>query len=271
MNQIKEILLVLNSFENLSTILEKSFATAKKFNAKVSILYVYEKPFFSIKELFKNKDATLNKTKVKEYLKEKVASYTNEDIAILVKIDDTASEVWDIVRDDKSFLIITPYHKKIAKALVDKLEQNIFFLQTNHNKYTKTALVVESLVDIQNTLELGKKLFTDSIKVLYNFYYVPDVATVDPTLTLAIESNIQLLESEENRFKEFLQEHSLDGEFFVNSVLGDETLSEYIQKEHFDSILYQQEEEILLLEDDLALELLEENRVDCFIKKNFAI
>jgi len=271
MKPIEEILLVLNNFENLSNILEKTFALAKKTNAKVSILYVYEKPLFSIEELFKNSDATLNKQKVQEYLRKKSQAYTQEDIAIIVKIDDTANQAWDIVRDDRGFLIVTPYHQAVSKELLKRLKQDIFFIKSNAIAYQKGVLVTETLLQIQESITSYQELFSKDIEIIYNFYYIPDAATLDPALTLGIDTNLELLETEEKLFEEFLQEHHLKGEFFVNALLGDITLVEYINSNNFDIIWYREDESELLIADESLEETLQESKVDIFVERVFAI
>ena len=270
MKQIKEVLLVLNDFENLETILAKTFALAQKAKARVSLLYVYEKPLFSIDELFKDKESIINQAKIKEYLKKKVAKYSSENIAIIVKIDDTPSQVWDIVKDDQSFLIIHPYHKDISYSLSKELKQNIFIIKNTQTTHKKAALITHSLTDIKQTITKIQKLFDITPILLYNFDYVPDAAAIDPALSIGIDSNIELLEQEEKLFLKFIQEHNLNGEFFINNLLGEVTLEEYCKEKSFDLIVYKKEEDTLFVDENLNT-LLEKLESDLFIESSFAI
>ncbi len=271
MEKIKEILVVLNSFENLSTILEKSFNLAKKIDARVSILYVYEKPLFSIEEIFKLNDSTIDKEKIKEHIKQEVSKYSDDEVAILVKINDTADQAWDIVKDDTSFLIITPYHKEISKELLKTLKQNIFFIKSDTLEYKKGSLITETLLGLEDSIKLYKELFNVDIEVIYNFYYIPDAAAIDPALTIGLDPNLELLETQEKLFNDFLKEHNLKGEFFVNSFLGELTLVEYVNSNSFDLVWYRKDDGEFLIADDTLEEIGSEIKCDLFVERIFAI
>jgi hypothetical protein len=252
------VLIVLNSLNNLDKVLEKGFNIAKELNANCEILYVEEKPLFDIKEVIS--DTNFDKEEVKRKIENEVAKLTNKEIAILVKIDDTPDRIWDIARDKKDILIVTPYNKDITPKVVNKCEQSVYVLKSMAQIYENIALVAYSL-DIDECIEFTKKHFGNIKELLYNFLYTPYIDPIDPVTTMAIEENEILLQTAQDEFNKILKSNSLNGKLFINSFYEEIDLVEYLKDFDF-SIICSKEDETLGTLDDI----LEKFEGDIFIK-----
>ena len=223
--EIKRVLIVLNELQDMQSVIDRGFEFANNFNALVEILYVHETPLFDIKELFSDKE--FNKDEVKAKIEEHIERYSQNDIPIFVKIDDTQDRIWDLLRDDKETLVVQKYHKDITPKVIDTIKQPIFIIKQN-SKIENLALLFESLEDIDEVIEFIKSNITNSIELVYNFIYIPATDPIDPVVSTSyIESEV-LLNIQEEQFSKLKQKHNLNGKMFINSVYEEIELKEYL-------------------------------------------
>jgi len=227
--KISRVLIVLNSTQNLESNLEKAFNIAKTLEANVELLYVHEEPIFDIRELFE--DSEFNADKVKELLKSEVAKYSDKEIAIFVKISDTPSQVWELLRDDKTALIVTPY-SPLCEDIEESNESPLYVIKHNKN-VQKAVLYFESLDNIKESLEFLKN-FSSDISLIYNFFYIAYSDPIDSALGAFSVDNEVLLETQEELFNELKEELKLDAKMFINSVSEGLSVAEYINQNGYD-------------------------------------
>ncbi len=270
MKKVTRVLAVINNIEDINLILKKSFLFANKFNAKVEVLFVYEEPIFSIEKIFKLEDDTINKEKIKNEIKKELQKFTNEDIAVFIKIDDTADQIWDLIKDDLETLVIHKFNKEISKSIISTIKQPTLFIKDD-KKYSKYIILVDSLINLEELINEYKKVFGENYFIIYNFYYIPDTSALDPAITIGIDTNLEILENEEKIFNELKDELNFKGEFFVNSMLGEITLSEYINQNQFELTAYIKYGEELIFDNDFEIDLANEINSDFILEKKNAI
>lgn len=225
---ITRILVVLNKLSDSSEVLSKGFEFAKKFNAKVEVLFVYEKPLFDISELFS--DESVDKDAIKAKLQEEVKQFSSDDVAILVKIDDTASRVWDLLRDDKKSLVVAKYNDN-AIDIANKNKSAIYIIKNNQEQ-KKAALVFEEIEKIKRCINATKE-FNSNLELIYNYMFINYSDPIDPALSGFGVDNEILLQTQEEIFEDLKKEHNLDGNIFVNGIGEGKSIAEYINEQEF--------------------------------------
>ena len=268
-NNIKRIIAVLNSFEMADAVLKKTFRFAQKFSAAVEVLYVHETPFFALPDYFQTSgstDNTLDKEALTKEIQKKISAIdASQRVAILVKIDDTEDRVWALAKEDRNTLIITSYHDKISKRLVNKLSQPILVLKNAHTTYHKLALILDASTQSTRCIQKVKEIFdADDMHLVYDYRYV-----VDPSMEIDLQ-NVQIIqEAQRKTFENIKNENSMAGEFFVDgSFLGDD-LGEYLEKEAYDIVDVCSHGDDFFASDTLAQELLEKLSCDVLVASKF--
>jgi len=243
--KVTRVLAVLNKLSDSNEVLSKSFELAKKFNAIIEVLFVYEKPLFDISELFTNNN--IDKNAIKSEIKNEISKLTTEDIAIFIKINDTANRVWDLLRDDKSSLIVTKYNET-TMDISEKNSSPIYIIKQNSlniNDSSASALIFESIENIESCIKSTKE-FSNNLELIYNYLYLAYSDPIDPMLSGfgAVDNEI-LLQTQEEIFKEIKKEQNLDGEIFINGMNQELTISQYLNKKNFSLVSFCNIEEFL--------------------------
>ena len=245
------ILAVINQMSEAEVVLKRAFEIAK--DERVDVLFVHENPFFSIEEILLGENNSFDKEKTKKLLKEKIKQFTNKDVAIIIRIDDSADQIFDILKETQA-LVVTKYHKDISLHILKNIKQDILFIKAD-NVYKNCVLVVESLENVKMAIDYCKK-FSPQITLYYNFFYTPDAGVIDPALEVDLQTSELILQESIKEFEELLNELKIEGRMFVNGVDSEEELSEAINKANFLLTAYKKDEDEFFL-DSLASELLE--------------
>ena len=245
------VLAVINQLSRADAVLKRAFEVAK--DERVDILFVHEAPLFELEELLLDKESRFDKAKTKALLEEKVKRFSNQEVAILVQEGATADIIYDLLKEDKA-LIVSWYYQDIAKSFLRTVKQDILFLKAD-NVFKNAVLVVESLEGVKAALDFTKR-FSPEVTLYYNFYYIPDVGVLDPSLEVDLQMSEFVLEEASKEFENLCNELGVKGRFFLNGVDNEEELSELINKEGFLLTAYKEDEDEFLL-DSLASELLE--------------
>ncbi len=245
------ILAVINQMSEAEVVLKKAFEIAKE--ERVDVLFVHEPSLFDLEEILMDVNKSFDKAKTKALLKEKIKNYTDKEVAIIVKEGDSADAIYDLLKESKD-LVITFYHSDIAKNMVKKLKQDILFIKAD-TIYKNAVLVVESLEGIKAALDFAKQ-FSPKISLYYNFYYTPDVAVLDPSLEVDLQTSELILEETSKEFENLCKELEVEGRLFVNGVDEEEELSEAINKKGFLLTIYKKDEDEFFI-GDMGIELLE--------------
>jgi hypothetical protein len=221
--KISRVLALINSLDSAQKTLAKAFEIADIFSANVEVLYVKEEPIFDIEDLVNDSNFDIEATKKR--LKELVDSFDAKDVAIFVKISDSASQAWELLRDDKSSLIVTPF-SEISKDIAQKNNSMLYLIKESSN-ISKIALYFESIEDIEDYLELLRAI-SEQIELIYNYNYINYSDPVDPVLGAFSIDNQALLESQEELFDNLKKRYHLDGKMFINSINNDTDLITYL-------------------------------------------
>jgi len=262
-SSIKKIIVVLNDFMMLDTILEKTFYFAKRYHSIVEILYVHESPFFDIPNFFHSGEKnTLDKEKIKLSILEKVHTFTIEkEPVVFVKIDDTANRVWALSHEDKDTLIITTYQKKITHKLISKITHPTLIVKNTTQEYRKIALIINTESPSSQCIEMMQTHFPQShITLFYDYHYI-----IDPEMETSLQ-NIQMIENAQREaFKQLKQESALEGKFFIdNNFLGTE-LNTYLQEKKYDMVYICSPKDDWFVSDTLTMAFLDTLTYDILI------
>ena len=202
----EKILAVLNDFAMADDILQKTFAFAHEHDASVEILYVHETPLFDVPDFFgTNVAGILDKDKIKKEIEAKIATLKPSITpAIFVKIDDTPDRVWALAREDKKTFVITAYHEKITKKLIQKIKQPLLVLKTSNPRYSKIALVIDAVSNAHACIQNVQHYFKQGqIELIYDYRYI-----VDPSMEASIQ-NVQIIQKAQEEAFETLKKNML--------------------------------------------------------------
>jgi len=245
---MKRVVALLNSLEFALDILKKAIFFAQKDNSAIEILYVHEKPLFALPDFFKlnNNSDELDKERVKTEIKGVLESLGYEkDVAIFVYIDDTEDRVDNLIKDDDSVIIVTSYHEKITKKVIEKVSAPILVLKNSKESYKNIAICINSSCSAKKCISLTKDLFNDSsVYLMYDYRFI-----VDPTMELDLQNVALIEQAQRERFQAIKNESELDGEFFVDSSFSADNLIEHINEKNFDLVIDCLNDSNLLIDD----------------------
>ncbi len=172
---IRKVLVVLNSFEKIDTILAKALLLSSEQNAGLEVLYVHEEPMFDVPEYFlSEQSSSIDKAKVKKEIQEKLLALGSErKHAILVFINDTVDRVLEQLEEHNHTLIVTCYHDKITERMLKRSDASMLVIKEDKEGYANIIMPVNLSEDSRSCIDLAKRFFPDSkLRLLYDNPYL---------------------------------------------------------------------------------------------------
>jgi len=227
MTNISRVIAVINDLKDLESVAKKSVKLANIYNASIEVLFVKEE-HFTLDSLFFDNEV-LNKEKVEHELRDSFEKLNPpKGVAYFVKIDDTASRVWSLVRDEKDAIVVMPYYKGISKEVVNKVGCDVYILKDSININSAT-IVIDNLHLIDSAINRVKELNLDIDEIIYNYQYTIS-PNLDPTIDTSLLLEEEILKIEEKEFNKIIKSLNIGGKMFINNFYLDDNGQNYINQ-----------------------------------------
>jgi hypothetical protein len=201
------------------------------------VLFVLEKPLFTLPDFFHHEENSADEAKIKNDLKQRLLALGHDgSFAIFVLIDDTADRVYEHCKDNNQTLIVTAYNHKLTESIIKKNNVATLLLKNDRSKThnAKSSNIILPIELNDSTLccvELTKNLFGDSsIKLIYDNHFQTDPQT-NQEQEVAYELLKEQTSLEGDTIEEFVWNQSDFGEDFEAI---EKHLVEYVRKGEFD-------------------------------------
>jgi hypothetical protein len=227
----EKVLLVLNDIEDLDQMLKVAQYFTSKRDTILEILFVYEKAFFDLPDLFAHDGIYIDKDKIKKAIKKIV----KKECAIFVYIDNSAQRVIQLTKNQEDILIITKYHKKITKNLIKNLTKSILILKNQNINFEKLIIPI-TIEDRTNLcIQLTSTIFpTSDIKLLYAFRHL-----LSKELKNREYKEYESIKKKFNLKGETINENfSTEIEFIEELYIVQKDISKYINERDFDLTIF---------------------------------
>jgi len=278
-HQYNRVVVLLNDFEKIDTLLERAIDFSKEHNTILEILYVHEEPLFDIPDYFLS-DEKINENKIDTIkIKEKIQSHLDtynltESHAILVYLDDTVDRLLTHLSDAEHTLIVTTYNEALTTQLISKTPYSYWIIKNNNTDTYANMVFPSDLSDeSKKVIGLTQHIFNSSkLHLLYDYRYIldtlairEDYLNVTPvTIEIDTELNEQKKAEEKERFNDYKKEFNIEGTFLEGEDLLEDDLAKFI-KDNFDlTIIYRRDEE-LFSSPSLILSLMKKVSSDFFV------
>ena len=278
-HQYNRVVVLLNDFEKIDTLLERAINFSKEHNTILEILYVHEEPLFDIPDYFLS-DEKINENKIDPIkIKEKIQSHLDtynltESHAILVYLDDTVDRLLTHLSDAEHTLIVTTYNEALTTQLISKTPYSYWIIKNNNTDTYANMVFPSDLSDeSKKVIGLTQHIFSSSrLHLLYDYRYIldtlairEDYLNVTPvTIEIDTELNEQKKAEEKERFNDYKKEFNIEGTFLEGEDLLEDDLAKFI-KDNFDlTIIYRRDEE-LFSSPSLILSLMKKVSSDFFV------
>ena len=278
-HQYNRVVVLLNDFEKIDTLLERAVNFSKEHNTILEILYVHEEPLFDIPDYFLS-DEKINENKIDPIkIKEKIQSHLDtynltESHAILVYLDDTVDRLLTHLSDAEHTLIVTTYNEALTTQLISKTPYSYWIIKNNNTDTYANMVFPSDLSDeSKKVIGLTQHIFSSSrLHLLYDYRYIldtlairEDYLNVTPvTIEIDTELNEQKKAEEKERFNDYKKEFNIEGTFLEGEDLLEDDLAKFI-KDNFDlTIIYRRDEE-LFSSPSLILSLMKKVSSDFFV------
>jgi len=278
-HQYNRVVVLLNDFEKIDTLLERAIDFSKEHNTILEILYVHEEPLFDIPDYFLS-DEKINENKIDPIkIKEKIQSHLDtynltESHAILVYLDDTVDRLLTHLSDAEHTLIVTTYNEALTTQLISKTPYSYWIIKNNNTDTYANMVFPSDLSDeSKKVIGLTQHIFSSSrLHLLYDYRYIldtlairEDYLNVTPvTIEIDTELNEQKKAEEKERFNDYKKEFNIEGTFLEGEDLLEDDLAKFI-KDNFDlTIIYRRDEE-LFSSPSLILSLMKKVSSDFFV------
>ena len=278
-HQYNRVVVLLNDFEKIDTLLERAVNFSKEHSTILEILYVHEEPLFDIPDYFlsdeKINENKIDTAKVKEKIQTHLDAYNlTESHAILVYLDDTVDRLLTHLSDAEHTLIVTTYNEALTTKLISKTPYSYWIIKNDHTDTYTNMVFPSDLSDAsKKVIGLTQHIFNSSnLHLLYDYRYIldtlairEDYLNVTPvTIEIDTELNEQKKAEEKERFNDYKKEFNIEGTFLEGEDLLEDDLAKFI-KDNFDlTIIYRRDEE-LFSSPSLILSLMKRVSSDFFV------
>jgi len=258
-HQYNRVVVLLNDFEKIDTLLERAINFSKEHKTILEILYVHEESLFDIPDFFLS-DEKINENKIDTAkIKEKIQTHLDafnlsESHAILVYIDDTVNRLLTHLTDAEHTLIIATCNKELTPTLIAKTPYTFWIIKNDEVKeYNKILFTCDLGEESKKFIPMSQHLFSSSsIHLLYDYRYIletialrEDYLNVTP---ITLDVDVQLNEAKKanalEKFNAYKKEFNLEGTFIEGEGFLEDDVSNFIKNDNFDlTIMYRKDED----------------------------
>jgi len=279
-HQYNRIVVLMNDFETIDTLLEKAVAFSQEHEALLEILYVHEEPLFDIPDFFLSDKAIhqnqIDKEKIKDKIEEHLESYNLEKpVAILVYLDDTQHQLLNLLKEDKKALVLTPYHKDLTPELIANTPYSFWIIKNKEGKkYEKILFTTDLSEEAKAYIPIAQHIFGAShIHLFYDYQYIletlvlrEDYFNITP---VPIDVDMQLNEIKKaqalEQFNQLKKEFNLEGTFMEGEAFLEDDVATFIENDAFDLVIMYRKDEEFFSSPSLILSLVDSLSTDFFI------
>ena len=232
-------LALINEVKDVKDILTNAIKLLK--DETLEVLFVHEEELFDLPDLFKpdfEKDDTIDKDAIKkEILKQLNELKFNKDVAIFVKISDTASQASALLKEQKAIIVT-----KLNDATINLQDSKYtIFYASSQETYKNIAINIKLDSDTQECIDFAKENFKDAkITLVYDYINYIDITAVgvDPLLAPEFDPtiNAEVVEAQKNIFKDFIKKAGFNG-VFLEDFSQESALSEYVNDNGVDLLI----------------------------------
>ena len=273
----KKTIVLLNTLDNMKNTLQTGVAFSKQHHTVLEILFVHEKPFFELPDIFtlNKEDNSLDKEGVKKEIEKQLSTLnSNEQYAIFVYVDDTLSRLETIAKEPKETIVITPYQQTITPILIEKTAYAFWVLKEAKKNYEKILLPTDLKEPTTKAINYALHIFNKSkLFLVHDHRYLfdtlmiqADYLNVTPiTSPMTVEFNEEIKKVHQKEFNAYLKKFDIEGEFIEADGEIDKDLIAYTKKLNFDLLFMYRNDEEFFSSSSLILSLMEELEIDFFV------
>ncbi len=273
----KKVVVLINDIEKIDDLLKKGIEFANQHKKRLEVLFVHEKPTFSLPDYFflshsskKNKlDRDIVESKIQKHIHHFDSSIKS---TIFILEGSTLSSVLSYAKEDNDMIFISSYNKKVTQKLLEKTPFSYLILKNNSFTYHNILMPIKIEKSTKDDIKLTKDIFPkSSIDIVHDYYYkTPDVETDGLVSVVTVVGHLdkELYKNSKERDKKLFEnckkEFNLEGDFMEEKKGLNIDLFEYIENRDVDLIvMHHQEEEMFV--SSLTFDLLDKVSTDFLV------
>ncbi len=277
---INTVLVVINDFKKIKTVLEKALNISSEQESDLQILYVYESPLFSLPDYLrfdKKSEEDIDETKVQEYIMSTlVALGSNVKPLIYIRIDDTLSHIEQLTKHNPfNTLLVLEYHDRLSAKIISHVKSPLLVVKREYVGYKKIIVPVDlSKISVPTIIYVQKLFASSKIELLHEhrFFIDPPVSDVD-FLSMPVDNSYEIAvdetieKSQKESFENLKRSMGLDGTFLEQYSSLEDDLEQYVKKGGYELCVLGFDESEHFLEDSVTLTLLNQLNIDILVYK----
>ena len=256
----KRVVVLINDIENIDDLLKKGIEFANQHKKRLEVLFVHEKPFFSLPDYFflssSSKKNSLDIDIVESKIKKHIHSFDSSIKSNISVVEgSTLESVLNYAKYDNDILFICNYNKKLTQKLLEKTAFSYFIIKSNSLTYNNIIMPIKIDKGTKDDIKLIKDIFPKStIEIVHDYYYKePEIETDGLISVVTVVGNLdrelyqKSKERDKNLFENCKKEFNLQGNFMEEKKGLNIDLVEYIQSRDVDLIvIHHQEDEMFV-------------------------
>ena len=246
----KRVVVLINDIDKIDDLLKKGVEFANQHKKILEVLFVHEKPTFSLPNYFflshSSKINKLDRDRVESKIQEHIHSFDSRiksNISILEGT--TIGSVLSYAKEDNDILFISSYDKKVSKKLLEKTPFSYFILKNNSFTYNNIIMPITIDKGTRDDIKLIKDIFPkSSIEIVHDYYYkTPDIQTDGLVSVVTVIGNLdkELYKNSKERDKKLFEnckkEFNLQGDFMEEKKGLNIDLVDYIENRDVDLVV----------------------------------
>jgi len=252
----ERVVVLINDIEKIDDVLKKGVEFANQHKKKLEVLFVHEKPTFSLPDYFFSSHPT-QKTKLnKNIIENKIQKHihlldSSIEHVVFILEGNTLETVLNHAKGSKNILFISSYEKKLTQKLLEKTPYSYLIFKNSSFIHHNILMPIELDEGVKEDIRLTKDIFPkSSISIVHDYRYrIPTVEEDGSMLIVPVVSHLDkelhqgAREKQRGIFEDYKKEFNLQGDFIEEKKGLNRDLLNYIENQNTDLIVIHHQEE----------------------------
>ena len=273
----KRVVVLINDINKIDDLIQKGVSFSKQHQTTLEVLFVQEKPTYSIFDYFRTFSSVKYLPLDKESVRVKIQKHldlldSGTKSSLLIVEEDTLERVLAHAKNCKDILFITNYDEKLSQKLLEKTPYSYWIFKNSSLTHNNILLPIELSEGARDDIKLTQDIFPQSsIGLVHDYRYmiphnekdgsmsiVPVVGHIDRELHQGIR------EKQKTVFENYKKEFNVEGDFIEEKKGISKDLMSYIKERDTDLVVIHHQEELMFVP-SLTFNLLHEVHSDFLV------
>ena len=252
----ERVVVLINDIEKIDDLLKKGVEFANEHKKRLEVLFVHEKPTFSLPDYFfsshSTKKAKLNRNRVENKIQKHIHQLDSSIKSVVFILEgSTLDSVLSHAKGSTDILFISSYEKKLTQKLLEKTPFSYLIFKNSSFIHHNILMPIELDDGVKDDIKLTKDIFPkSSIEIVHDYRYrIPNIETDGSISIVPVVGHLdkelhqETREKQRGLFENYKKEFNIQGNFIEEKKGLNIDLLNYIENRNTDLIVIHHQDE----------------------------